>query len=435
MTTRYAPVAAWLAREIGLDTASIGPSSVSVATAGRMEAHRLHDVAAYVALLGQSRVEAQQLIEAIVVPETSFFRDRYPFVALKEWALGEWLPAHPAGVMRLLSMPCSTGEEPFSMAMALLEAGVARFLVEGVDISREALARAERGVYRRNSFRGGMREEIGRFFTERDEGEWRINDEVREHVRFRHANLLDPAFGEGSQRYDVIFCRNLLIYLDAAAQRTVLEKIRDLLAPGGIVGAGHAEAYLFSQFGFQPSGMSMAFCFRAPQAKRPRETKPVRLPVEVPPVRATLPRVVAVPPLSSPVPPMPSMLAQPVAQPGPVRKAPATAVARPPASSLEESQRLADAGAFEPAERLALAYLERQGPSARVFFLLALITEALGREDDATRYYRKALYLEPDHVEALVHLSFLLRKQGNTSGAGQMQRRWERAQQKERSSS
>lgn len=449
MTSRYAPIEAWLTQEIGLDPTSIGPSTIALATAGRMAAQKTGDVAEYAALVAGSRVEAQKLIEAIVVPETSFFRDHHPFIALRRWAAQEWVPAHPSGVMRLLSMPCSTGEEPFSIAMALLEEGVERFLVEGVDISSEALARAEQGLYRRNSFRGGMREEVSRrFFTMKKDGEWRISDEVRQHVRFRQANLLDPAFGEGSPLYDVIFCRNLLIYLDSAAQGKVMEKIKALLAPGGLLCVGHAEAYLFSQFGFQPSGASMAFCFRATQEEKGSKRTPfsgfsgVERPSPSPHLADPLPRQITVPGLPGmgsrpfalqPAPSLPPLAASPLSRHAPVAGG-ARATEPVPEEDhgsdqlLEESQRFADGGDFRRAEELALMFLDRHGPSARLFCLLALICDAQGREEEAAAYYRKTLYLEPGHAEALAHLSLFLRRRGDSRGYEQLQRRLNRIQ-------
>ena len=109
----------------------------------------------YYQLLLRSPAEWDELVESVVVAETWFFRDREPFAALVSLLLEEWLPARPARPARLLSLPCSSGEEPYSMAMALLDAGVAPELFEitAVDISHRALAHARRGVYGRNSFR------------------------------------------------------------------------------------------------------------------------------------------------------------------------------------------------------------------------------------------------------------------------------------------
>ena len=102
----------------------------------------------------------------MVVTETWFFREKQPFAALVRLVIEEWLPAHPTGKLRLLSVPCSSGEEPYSMAMALMDAGflAARFEISAVDISSRALAFAQRAIYGRNSFRGADLEFRARHF-------------------------------------------------------------------------------------------------------------------------------------------------------------------------------------------------------------------------------------------------------------------------------
>ena len=101
-------------------------------------------------------VELQELIDTVAVPETWFFRDRGAFIALARIALDAMVRRGPTDVLRILSVPCSTGEEPYSIAMSLLDAGLSpqRFQVEAIDISHRAIERARAGVYRRNSFRG-----------------------------------------------------------------------------------------------------------------------------------------------------------------------------------------------------------------------------------------------------------------------------------------
>ena len=146
-----------LKRTMGLDAASIGASAIERAVQQRLAASGLPETGAYLERVRASPEELQELIEAVIVPETWFFRDREAFAALARLVYEEWLGAHATGVLRVLSLPCSTGEEPYSAAMALLDAGwpAERFRVDALDISAHALAAARRGVYGRNSFRGG----------------------------------------------------------------------------------------------------------------------------------------------------------------------------------------------------------------------------------------------------------------------------------------
>src|ERR1051325_7410805 len=110
--------------KMGLDAASIGSGLVDRTVRLRMKSLGVKDVEGYKKLLVSSRAEWNELVEGVVVTETWFFRDCEPFGALVRQVLEEWLPAHPTAPLRLLSLPCSSGEEPYSLAMALLDAGV-----------------------------------------------------------------------------------------------------------------------------------------------------------------------------------------------------------------------------------------------------------------------------------------------------------------------
>ena len=152
----YVQIEELLQQTMGLDVASIGTSAVERAVLARAAECKLDGAVAYLARLRSSAAELQALIEAVVVPETWFFRDMHAYAALVRIAQEEWLRAHPESVLRLLSVPCSTGEEPYSMAMALADAGfpAERYRIDAVDISARCLRRATTALYGRNSFRG-----------------------------------------------------------------------------------------------------------------------------------------------------------------------------------------------------------------------------------------------------------------------------------------
>lgn len=425
-------VEGWLNRHIGLNQDSIGSSAVLHAVEARMEATGVYDGFLYADLLEESAEEGQALIEAIVVPETWFFRDQQPFEMLSRWVLKEWMPGHPDRELRVLSMPCSTGEEPYSVAMTLLSHGIARFEVEGVDISAVALQRAREGLYRRNSFRGTSLDAWQQFFRTVLSGEsWQITNEVRRCVRFTQENLLNPAFARRGVLKDVILCRNLLIYMDAPAQRRLLETIDQLLAPNGLLIVGHAEAYLVSQFGFESAGVSMAFAFRKKGAvTRPRSAVSFLAPTVVP--RSAESRATSLPEvgvfsvrLSTP-PAVPKTRRQ-EARPQPlVPTKVAKGVMGAENPHLDECQRLADAGALTAATQQCEACVREQGPSARAYYLLGLIQDAQGEVDAAMGLYRKALYLDPECSEALAQMTLILRRKGDPSKAHHLQRRLER---------
>jgi len=420
----FRQIEAQLNTVMGLDAATVGQTTISLAVKTRMRRKGITGAAAYSALVSRNETELQELIEEVIVPETWFFRDRQPFFALADWAMNEWLPAHPQEVLRVVSMPCSTGEEPYSAVMALLDAGIPpeRFVVEGIDISLVSLEKARRGSYSRNSFRSHSLDFRDRHFS-RDGERWQISDAVRKNVQFRQANLLDPAFGQNSSAKHAIFCRNVLIYFDADSQRRVLSAIDRMLAPEGILFAGHSEAYLYSDFGFAPAQIPMAFAFRKRSAK-PAASGPASKRSSAPVRKPALPHVPAS------VPAKPREVLQAIApKPGPPSVKPEATSAE---AMLAQAEVLADGGKFDEAMQRCQQVLGQHGPSVKAFYLLALIQDAAGKLPEAAEMYRKALYLEPNHAEALVHLALLSEKTGDLKTARQLQQRMSRVQDKSR---
>jgi chemotaxis protein methyltransferase WspC len=388
-----------LKRTIGLEAASIGSATIARAVQARMSAGNLTDSQAYWEHIRSSPIELQALIEAVVIPETWFFRDREAFGAMVHVAEEEWLPDHAQGVLRLLSLPCSTGEEPYSLAMALLDAGfpAERFRIDAVDISAHALAQAARGTYRKNSFRGNELGYRDRHFVPTAQG-YHLADSVRRNVRFRHGNLFDVDLLLGAQIYDIIFCRNVLIYFDGDTQQRAIGLLRRLLTAKGCVFVAPSEASLLLGSDFVSVKVPLAFGFRK-AAAAPRRATPPR-PVKR---RCTAPRMGAS-----------ALRLAPVSVDKPAPR-PAHPTNSPP--SMEEIRRIADRGQLAEAALHCEKHLRDGGVSPEVLHLLGLIRDATGNRPEAAEYYRKTLYLDPNHQEALVHLALLLDKQGDTAGA------------------
>ncbi|WP_186039497.1 CheR family methyltransferase [Burkholderia gladioli] len=275
----------WLARETGIDSDSLGADFVARVLAERIaamlageaaaaassavmqRARQLNDedLDAHWRLLLASADEQRALIEQCVVPETWFFREREAFVALAARAL-ERLRAEPSLPLRVLSAPCSTGEEPYSAAMALVDAGIdpARLQIDALDISARAIAQAQRAEYGRNSFRGHALEFRARYFTPTAHG-WRLDARIRDCVRFRRANLLElggPGQAADEGRYDFIFCRNVLIYFDRQAQERALRALDARLAEDGLLFVGPAETGVVMRQAMSSAKIPLAFAFR-----------------------------------------------------------------------------------------------------------------------------------------------------------------------------
>ena len=392
-----------LKRTMGLDAALIGASVVERAVQQRLTACGLKDPGAYLERVRASAEELQELIEAVIVPETWFFRDREAFAALARLVYEEWLPAHAAGVLCVLSLPCSTGEEPYSAAMALLDAGfpAERFRVDGLDISARALSAARRGAYGRNSFRGGELDFRERHFTPAGAG-WQLGEAVRSQVQFQPGNALDACLLPGAEAYDVVFCRNLLIYFDRPTQDRAIATLTRLLAPKGWLFVGPSETGLLLSHAFVSAKVPLAFAFRH-AAAAPRE----------PPLNGR-----AVPGRRAP-PPRPAPPIRPVPFSSVVVRSTAV-VAEPPAPlklALDRAMQLADQGHLVEAARECEAHLRAHGPSAPAFYVMGLVRDASGSRAEAADFYRKTLYLEPSHQEALRQLAGLLEGQGDKAGA------------------
>jgi chemotaxis protein methyltransferase WspC len=191
-----------LQRKIGLDAASIGAAAIERAVQVRLAVCDIADPQAYLHHLRNSEAELQELVEEVVVPETWFFRHREAFATMTRMAMDAWLPRHPHGVLRLLSLPCSTGEEPYSMAMALLDSGfpASRFRIDALDVSGRALALARRAVYGRNAFRGADAAFRERYFEVVANGH-RLSGALRRLVQFEQGSLFDPDLPPGAELY------------------------------------------------------------------------------------------------------------------------------------------------------------------------------------------------------------------------------------------
>jgi chemotaxis protein methyltransferase WspC len=350
----------------------------------------------------------------VVVPETWFSRDAQAFAELTRVAREEWRRERPAAVRRLLSVPCSTGEEPYSMAMAMLDAGLppGRFVIDAVDISLRSVELARRGIYSKNSFRGQDLAFRDQYFEPVAEGH-RVLDTVRRGVNFMQANVFSEAFLADEAPYDAIFCRNMLIYFDTADQDRTIAKLRRMLTDSGLLFVGPAESSMVLHHDFVSAKVPFAFAFRKVAQ---RATVPC---LQAAPVRAPPPAthggegraVAAAPSMGLAMAIDPTLLPQ---------------LGMDTPDLMDEAVALADQGRLADAQILCEEQLRQHGASADLLHLMGLISSASGRISEADRYYRKALYLDQNHHESLMHLALLLEQQGDERGARLLRSRAQR---------
>jgi chemotaxis protein methyltransferase CheR len=191
--------------------------------------------------------EIEQFINAFTVNETYFYREEHQLRCLSSDLLNERVRSKRKGEpLRIWSVPCATGEEPYSIAIWLLEnwpeVDVQDIEIVGSDIDTACLAVAQQGEFGERALMRLPQALIAKYFTSAGKDRWRILEDVRNSVQFTQADLMD---GQGTRShgiFDVIFCRNVLIYFDDASRRVAAENLYESLAPGGFICLGHSES-------------------------------------------------------------------------------------------------------------------------------------------------------------------------------------------------
>jgi chemotaxis protein methyltransferase CheR len=206
--------------------------------------------------------EFHDLASVLSNNETYFFRERAQLTTLCGPMLDE-LHA-PGRQLRIWSAACSSGEEPYSLAMTLLDSGrvaESQIAIRATDISPRVLDLARRGYYRALSFRATEPEMIRRYFTPSGDG-FEINQRVRRLVQFSALNLMDSRSVAAFGPFDAIFCRNVLIYFDKPTQKRVVESFAQALRPGGYLFLGHAESLFHLTDVYEPIVQPQAIVYR-----------------------------------------------------------------------------------------------------------------------------------------------------------------------------
>jgi chemotaxis protein methyltransferase CheR len=213
-----------------------------------LQEHRLADLEALVNQLKSAagRQLRQRVVDAMTTNETQWFRDIYPFRVLTEHVLPD-LAKRVGPRLRVWSAACSTGQEAYSISISVEEfqaknPGALRAAVEivGTDLSGDVVARAREGVYDDMAIARGLPEERRQRFFEHTDGGWRVRPALRSRVTFREMNLLDSYALLG--RFDIIFCRNVLIYFTRERKVDILSRMAKVMNPQGYLLLGASEA-------------------------------------------------------------------------------------------------------------------------------------------------------------------------------------------------
>ncbi len=375
-----------------------------------MKVTQTRTVANYWFQLQQQGGEWQAFLDEVVVPETSFFRDRVPFQCLAEWAQAQTQTLNDRK-LKILSLPCSTGEEPYSIALTLLGAGLSleQFEIDAIDLSDRALGIARSGRYAIQAS-GSLWERVADYWSYQDQC-LQMSPEVMQTIDFRLGNVMDwtiqsiPAI---DSNYDVIFCRNLLIYFDPETRQKVLQGFDRCLDKTGLLFVGHAETGSLLRDRWSMFPFPYAFAYQKSISPTPNS-------VAKPHIKSPLKS-----PLKSKIQNPKSKIKSNVTS----SESTESTIDLPIATDLlKRSRELADASKLEEALDCCEHYLKRQPLCGEGYFLMGQICQAIGSLAESDRYLAKAVYLMPDHEEALMLLALLRESQGDVASAQGLRQR------------
>ncbi|MCC6740387.1 MAG: protein-glutamate O-methyltransferase CheR [Planctomycetia bacterium] len=441
---------AFVARTLGLHFDESRASQLEEALLRRAGDAGYPDAGAYLAALSSSdsREEARAIAELLTVGETYFFRNSEQFRALAEVALPARAAAGASSV-RILSAGCASGEEPYTISIIAREAA-APLILHAMDVNPAAIARARRAVYSPWSLRETTGEMKQRYFRPAGK-DFRLADEIRREVHFDEANLAqdDPRFWRPAS-WDIIFCRNVIMYFRPETQKAVVARLAASLVPGGFLFLGHAETLrgLSQDFHLCQSHDTFYYQLRErgtdpePAAARFTDESPARAlalasaledgaPSWMEAIRSASERIASLSGASHE-----TADAQRQRSAGRERERILELVGRekfgealealsglPGAAEadadtgLMKAALLVNAGNPREAERVCAAVLKADDLSAGAHYVMAQCREAAGDGAGAAEHDRAAAYLDPTFAMPRLHLGLLLRKAGDAAGA------------------
>jgi chemotaxis protein methyltransferase WspC len=425
-----------LYQSIGLHADTVGNSSIDRAISHRMRETNSQTSDAYCRVLENNNEELNELIEEVVVPETWFFRNLTPFEVLRENALkmhaslsraqstgGENKAESGGNSLRILSIPCSTGEEPYSLAMVLSEAGLKQndFVIDAFDVSKRALRKARRAIYGKHSFREKGLNLQEKYFEKVHSG-FRLSSTVQDCVSFKQGNILVDPISPSAAYYDIVFCRNLLIYFDRETQRRILEKLSAMLKNGGLLFVGHAETGQIDKTLFTKIRTSKAFAFRKKSFEEPvmplinTEDQPVDK------LKGIYDQLVEV-------------TNRDIALSKKINKPKSYSAKKKKKTTIEDNvfkkvNSLINTGHLLDASKVCEEYLKKDPENSEAYYYLGFICNLQGGAGGAESLLRKAIYLSPNNHKALALSAILAEQRGDKEEANAFRRREKKARER-----
>jgi chemotaxis protein methyltransferase WspC len=329
--------------------------------------------------------------EYIKVAETWFFRQPESFRYLKTIAQNKLHTTKEK--IRILSIASSTGEEAYSIAMALESSCIGKesYILDAVELSAVSLEKAKAAVYSKNSFRQTLTKSEQEYFEK--EGELhRVRSDIRMIPNFIKGNFLNTNVLNSVEKYDIIFCRNLLIYFTDSARKAAINKIKDLLNDDGLVFTGYSEFVFFLQNGFHDLEQKLSFACKLGEISQKPELITVKK-------RS---------PLKKPI--LKSDINQPTKDIQPSVNDEST-------NKFWELEILANSGELENAKELALKACESDSVNPKELTICGAVFSACEMQEKAIVCLERAIYLNPNEEEALMHLALIYENMGKIQQA------------------
>jgi chemotaxis protein methyltransferase CheR len=398
------PVAAFVAQRTGLVFPVVRRESLATAVRNTIARTKARSVEELISALERAPGALDDLVGEITIAESYFFRAPEQFEILRREVLPEVLGRRGSDHrLRLLSAACAGGEEPYSLAILLEQEGLAqRAVVVGTDISRPSLARAADATYGEWSFRGVPEAVRARYFR-RTADRFRLLDELRKRVELSYLNLAEdvcPSRATGIVDFDVIFCRNALIYLAADAVARVAARLFAALAEGGWLFTSASDPPLQEHAPFEVVMTSAGILYRRPLISSDGVSTESAIPPEGP---------------ALPEEPVALNLVDDLVlkQPSGLQSEENTR----PEASVVAIRALADKGRIPEALEVANSAARRFTTSAQIHYLRAVLLSEAGRDRDAADALRRTLYLDRNLAVAALVLGLTLRRLGDMAGA------------------
>ena len=254
------PIDLFISNQLGIDYRSIGQEALKNLISTRRNSCNFSSNKDYFNFLIANPNEFDTFKEGLLVPETWFFRDTTPFEFLTDWANPK---RKSFSSIKILSIPCATGEEPYSISFALIHSGwrPENLTIFACDISHSFIQFAKKGIYSQKSFRDQDIVKKNLFFDPLDQRHFSVKELYRNPIHFQTNNIISNNLFNNSLHFDVIFARNLLIYFTDEGRQKAIDNIQKLLSPNGLLILGHADNIFHLTNNLKKTGPPGAFAY------------------------------------------------------------------------------------------------------------------------------------------------------------------------------